>query len=328
MIVLAADIGGTAIKLGVVSSGDVAVLLASAVIPAREGEGLSAALPRMDAVWREQLEEVGQTPLDVGGVGLGYPSLVDNANGNILMHSDKFTDAPDLNLEAWAQTSWNAPLAIDNDARVACIGEWRYGAGRGKDDVVMITLGTGIGTAVVMRGLVLRGKTGQAGGYGGHLTVDHDGHRCHCGNIGCAEAEAATLVLPARARERPDFVGSRLSETDVVDYRAVFTFAEEGDECSIALRDEALAVWSALVVTHVHAYAPDVVVMGGGIMSSADVIVPVVQSYVDAHATYVNAPVRILPAERPLDAGLLGCSWLIDEMLARRTRADVANRED
>ena len=184
--VLACDLGGTRLKLGVVRGGRV---LAEAVEPARSKEGLAPRLPVIKAAWLRLLDELHLDVSGCAGISVSFPSLIDTASGKVLAEYGKYADAPGLDLRAWARAELGLPLAIENDARMALIGEWRSGAGRGVDNVVMITLGTGLGTAAIIEGRVLRGRHGQAGVLGGHLTVRYGGRKCSCGNMGCAEAE-------------------------------------------------------------------------------------------------------------------------------------------
>src|SRR6478736_1146438 len=109
------------------------------------------------------------------------------------------------------------PLALENDANAALAGGWQYGAGRGFQSVVLMTLGTGVGTSAVVDGVPLRGQHGQAGCLGGHVTVNIDGERCVCKNIGCVESEASTWALPTHARRDPDFATSTLAGASVLD---------------------------------------------------------------------------------------------------------------
>jgi glucokinase len=311
MTVLACDLGGTRMKIGVVRDGQ---LLASALEPAHASQGLAPQLPRLLAVWQRQLESLQLRVADCAGASLAFPSLVDTRSGRILFAYGKYPDGPHLDLPGWAKAELGLPLAIDNDARMAVIGEWRAGAGRGHDDVVMITLGTGLGTGVVSQGRVLRGKHGQAGVLGGHLTVRHGGRACTCGNVGCAEAEASTSTLAEVARDVPGFVDSPLARVAKLDYAQLFAHAALGDPAGIALRDHSLAVWSSLAVNLIHAHDPEVVILGGGIMASADIVLPAVRAHVARHAHTPWGKVQVVAAELGDGAALLAGEWLVQEL--------------
>lgn len=192
MTVLACDLGGTRLKIGVVREGRV---LAQTVEPAHSHLGLAPRLPVLKDVWLRLLDGIGLKLADCAGVSVAFPSLIDRSTGRILAVYGKYHDSLDIDLRAWARSELGLPLAIENDARMALIGEWQAGAGQGCDNLVMITLGTGLGVCAIIEGRILRGRHGQAGVLGGHLTVRYGGRLCTCGNLGCAEAEASTAFL-------------------------------------------------------------------------------------------------------------------------------------
>lgn len=314
MTILACDLGGTRMKIGIVRAGRV---LASTVEPAHGRLGLAPQLPALAAGWRRLLAEANLEPADCAGITVAFPSLVDPASGRVLSHQGKYADAPGIDLRAWAGDEFGLPLAIENDARMALIGEWQAGAGLGCDNLVMVTLGTGLGVCAVIEGRVLRGRHGQAGVLGGHLTVRVGGRRCGCGNVGCAEAEASTSVLGEIAATLPGLADSALAQVAPLDYAAVFRLAAEGDACAVALRAHSLQVWSALVVNLIHAFDPERVVLGGGIMASGEVILPAVRDYVARHAHTPWGHVAILPSKLGSEAALVAGEWLLRNLVGR-----------
>jgi glucokinase len=211
---------------------------------------------------------------------------VDSRHGRVLSISGKYGDAPEFDLMGWAQSEFDLPLRLENDARTALLGEWYAGAGRGSDDndIVMMTLGTGVGGAAMIDGKLLRGKHFQAGCLGGHLGVDHKGRRCACGNIGCVEVEASSWSLPAICAANPQFGKSKLAELQVISFESLFQAASRGGACALAVRDACIEVWAAGAVSMIHAYDPEVLILGGGVMNSAEAILPAISAYVDRHA--------------------------------------------
>jgi glucokinase len=310
MTILACDLGGTRIKIGLVQNGAV---LAQTAQPANSKQGLAPQLPVLKAAWLRLLDRLKLPLGGCAGISVAFASLVDSATGRVLAEYGKFADAPSLDLRAWARQELGLPLAIENDARMALIGEWRAGAGRGVDNLVMMTLGTGLGTAAIIEGRVLRGAHSQAGCLGGHLTVRYGGHVCSCGNIGCAEAEASTAFLAGQAKSRPDFSQSALAREPVLDFAAVFRQAAAGDSCAVALRDHSLLVWSSLAVNLIHAYDPEALILGGGIMGNADVILPAVREHVRRYAHTPWGKVRVVASELRDRAGLVAGEWLLRE---------------
>lgn len=313
MIVLACDLGGTRMKIGVVQDGQV---LAQTVEPANSRLGLAPQLPVLKAAWWRLLSVLKLTPADCAGISVAFPSLVDNATGRILAVYGKYADSMELNLRDWARAEFGLPLAIENDARMALIGEWRAGAGKGCDNIVMMTLGTGLGVCALVEGRVMRGRHGQAGVLGGHLTVRYGGRLCTCGNVGCAEAEASTAFLRQLAEASPDWPRSSLRSAATLGYAEVFAQAAAGDACAMALREHSLLVWGSLAVSLIHAYDPEIVILGGGIMGSGDVILPAVTSHVHRHAHTPWGKVRLVPSALGDQAALVAGDWLLREASA------------
>jgi glucokinase len=309
-VLLACDLGGTRLKIGLVRAGTV---LARTLEPARSRQGLASHLPVLRSAWLRLLGQAGLNLENCAAISVAFPSLIDAATGRVLAEYGKYADAMDLDLRAWGRRELGLPLVIENDARMALIGEWQAGAGRDCNNVVMMTLGTGLGTAALIEGRVLRGRHGQAGVLGGHITVRHGGRPCTCGNLGCAEAEASTAALAALAASRPDFAASVLAREAVLDFAGVFRHAAGGDACAAALRDHSLQVWSSLAVNLIHAYDPEVVILGGGIMASAETVLPAVRRHVDRHAHTPWGKVRVLASQLGDDAALVAGEWLMRE---------------
>lgn len=310
MTVLACDLGGTRMKIGVVRDGKVLVQTAE---PSNAKAGLAPGLPLLKAAWLKLLKKLKLTVRDCAGVSIAFPSLLDAKSGRILAEYGKYADAMSLDLRAWAKREMNLPLAIENDARMALVGEWKHGAGRGSDSMVMITLGTGLGTAAVMEGHLLRGRHGQASVLGGHSTVRYGGRACSCGNLGCAEAEASTAFLAELAKTNSDFATSQLAHEPVLDFAAVFKYADAGDSRAVRLRDHSLQVWATLAVNLIHAYDPEILILGGGIMARADIILPAVREYVHRHAHTPWGKVSVVAGELGDQAALVAGEWLLQE---------------
>lgn len=310
MAVLSCDMGGTRLKVGVIDKGRV---LAFEVLDAHAQKGLAHALPQLAKTWRKMLDACGMTLKDCAGVAISFPTIVDVRTARALTHFGKYADAADVDLRAWAKKEFNLPLVVDNDARMALIGEWRHGAGIRTDNLVMLTIGTGLGVCPLIEGRVLRGVHGQAGILGGHLSVHYDGRLCRCGNRGCAEAESATAYLPEMAKARPDFPGSALAKEAVIDFANVFRWAKKGDACALALRAHCMRVWGVLLVSLIHAYDPEKIIVGGGVMRDARVILPALRRHVKKHANTPWGDVKIVASKLGDCAALLAGEWLLRE---------------
>ena len=293
MTAYVADLGGTTIKLGVVEGSRV---LASDRLPARAGGGLAGRLDAIGAAFDRLADRAGRSAPN--GVGLALPCLLSRDRRRVVSTVDKYPDAADLDLEAWARETWGAPLALEGDGVAALLGEWQCGAGRGCDDLAMLTFGTGIGSAAVVEGRPLRGAHGAGGVLFGHLTVRLGGEACLCGNVGCVETEGSTWALRRRYGDHADLE---------------WLFAETDDPDRPALRAHVLEAWGAALVGVVHALDPERVVLGGGAMRARDQILPALDAHVRAHAWRPDglAPLPLVVGELGDDAALIGLGWAV-----------------
>lgn len=265
---LCIDFGGTEIKLALIDADRV---IASGRI-AVQGSPADLAAAALEA--RRLLAEAGRT---ADAVGIAVPGVVEPRTGRMLHANAKYDFLRDLDLNSWSLTEFGVAATVENDARAALIGEVSSGSAAGERDAVLVTLGTGIGTAALIDGTPLRGRTGHAGILGGHLTVDLDGPACPCGNIGCGEAIASTWALPA---------GVTMTE--------VFTTAAHPD-----IEERYLHVWGAVVTSLVHSYDPAVVILSGGILRAGDAVRAPIEEYVRAHLWASLTPPRFVVPPEP-----------------------------
>ncbi len=312
MTVLACDFGGRRIKLGVIRRGQVA---ASRVLPAHADQPLARRLPEVSQSLREMCRDLNLPIEECRGVGISYPSIIDPTTGQILDEFGKYGVVRSRDLHDWSDAEFGLPVVIENDARMALIGEWREGAGRGCDNVAIMTLGTGLGAAAVMQGNPVRGRHGQAGILGGHFTVQLGGRTCVCGNQGCAEAEASTSVLDALVQQTPEFGNSQLANESELSYEAIFRCAAAGDSCAQKISDHSLNVWGAMAVNLIHAYDPEILILGGGIMGSEQIVLPAILNWVQKYAHTPWGSVRIVPSQLGDGAALIAAEWLVAEQL-------------
>jgi glucokinase len=240
------------------------------------------------------------------GIGFGFPGLVDWQANKILSTNAKYDDALNIQLDDWVKENWNVDFFMDNDARLAAVGEWKYGAGSDTDDLVVMTIGTGIGTSVIMNGKLLHGKHFEAGCLGGHISVVYNGRMCNCGNRGCVEAYASTWALKERIREHNNFKKSSLSTVPVIDFEALFNEADKQDALAVEFKNDCIELWSAAIVNLIHAYDPEVVVVGGGVMQRHEELIPLIKEKVYQHAWTPWGKVDIQPSQLASDAGIYG----------------------
>jgi len=290
---LAIDLGGTRIKVGIVRDN---VVVRQRIVPTEEGEGFACIVQTMTAVGDALVREV-----PVGAIGLSLPAIVDVEHGTVVDIRKGLFGLIGFPLAAALQDHFGVPVALENDARLYGLGELIAGAARGVENMVCLTLGTGVGCCVVRDGRIMRGRHGTGGILGGHITIETFGPICTCGNIGCVEELCRSGALVSAMAERlADHPEHSLHAVRPLTPEGVVAAASRGD----AVANDALAFYTrhlaAAVVSYIHAHDPDLVVLGGGIMNAAAHLLPPIQEYVDAHAW------TIPPRHIPVRAAALG----------------------
>ena len=311
---IAIDLGGSHVSIALVND---AGIYASRTFDVNAKEGFLILVGKIEHVVLDFLGENGLTLADCKGLGLAVPMLVDAKNRKILSApKNKFEDATVVDLNKWVESSFDLPFVLEVDAHAACLGERFFGAGQGVDDLVFVTLGTGYGTSVIIRGNYLRGKHSKAGILGGHLSVNagESGHSCVCPGRGCIEAETGTWALNGIVKEQPEFSESSLAAFEEINYRHLFSEAKKGDALAEKMVQRSLNLWGASLVNLTHAYDPDKIIMGGGVMNAADQILPFMNQYLRDHIWTVNNQYpEVIRAEHQESAALLGLHSLLTQ---------------
>jgi len=307
MKILAVDLGGTHAACALVEG---TRILARETVSLPQSASLRAALIAIEG----PLARI-HAAHRADAVGFGFCGLVDSRHARIASTNGKYTDAVSLDLSAWSKQAFGLPLRLENDARLALLGECHAGAAQGQTDVVMFTLGTGIGGVAMIDGKLLRGKHEQAGVLGGHIPVTLTGRRCTCGGLGCAESEASGWSLPLVANSWPGFINSALASR-AIDFENLFSCAAAGDAVAGEIVNHCLKVWGTAAVAAIHSFDPEILVYGGGVMKSADAILPFLQEYVRQNAWTPWGTVEVRAAQLGNDAALLGVVPLFEQELS------------
>src|SRR5882724_10126127 len=310
MKALAVDFGGSHATCGLVEDDR---LIALEEIDVGDAHSVKSVLPQVAESFRRLLGENAVSAETCAGVAMGLPSIVDARTGAVLDSRAKYEDSVGFDLAAWSREQFGLALRAENDARMALLGESYAGAAQGFSNVIMMTLGTGIGGTAMIEGKLLRGKHAQAGCLGGHLPVLFTGRTCTCGAIGCAEAEASGWCLPLVVKDWPGATHSALSKYNEVGFKELFEESARGDSVAIAIRARCLNVWAANAVGLVHSFDPEIIVIGGGVMKSANVIIPYIEEYVQKYAWTPWGKVQVRAAALGNSAALLGAVPLLSE---------------
>lgn len=303
------DLGGTKIFAALVDeSGRV---LATEKRDTLSAEGPGAVLGRMFDATRTLLAQAGNR--QVMGIGLGIPGLLDRTAGRSI-HSPnlKWKDVPVI--EPF-RGEFGLPVEMDNDVRVHAMGELVFGAGRGLRHFMLITLGTGIGSGIILEGALYRGPTGMAGEFG-HQTILRDGPECGCGNRGCLEALASGPGIARRARTavaayQAESVLKALTEEQIT-ARSVAEAARDGDRLAQRIYDEVGEDLGIALANYFNLMGPQVAIIGGGVSQAGDVLFePVRRTAVARVMIPIKPLVRIVPAHLGAEAGAVGASAMI-----------------
>lgn len=308
MCCIAIDLGGTIIKIGLIEGDEI---LDFCSFPSHNG-GLAKNLPFIEEAVDHLLDKWKITGERLSGIGLAFPGMVDPEQNRVTSTNDKYDDACGMNLAEWASNHWGVPFILGNDARLAVLGEWRSGAGEHTRNMVMMTLGTGIGTGVILDGRLINGRHFQAGSLGGHIVVNYRGRRCTCGNVGCVEAMASSFFLPEIIRTYPGISDAFKEKAELYDFKILFNLMREGNEEAALICRECMDVWAAGIVNYIHAYDPEVIIIGGGIMKSGDIILPYIRDRIDQLVWCPESKkVEIRPSLLGDNAALLGISYTL-----------------
>lgn len=306
------DIGGTRIKLGLVKDTE---LIGSSIFEVVDNQSLAANLPLIIKQIME-MKNALDTKLTIEGVGMALPCLVDHKSNKIISDYVKYPDAKSLDLTAWCRHNFKAEFSLENDARAALIGEIQ-GFSKMTKDAVMVTFGTGIGTAVLSNGHILRGFNQFAGNLGGHQTIDYLGEKCNCGDIGCAESVASGWSLLGMLKKEKLYRESSLSSIENPQIKDLFDAASGGDSLAKLFYQKILLAWAYTLKNIVYAFDPEYLIIGGGVMINGENLRNYFQTFLNDASWISPVGVKVVLAKNPDWAGVIGASILAQEKAER-----------
>lgn len=303
---LGIDVGGTTFGVVLLDAEGRVVSTAEDATP--QGVPPAVAVKMVAECARAVAARAGVGSRDLAGVGLAVPGSIDAARG-ILRFSPNLPGWRDVPVAALAAEILDAPVALEHDVRMAAFGESRRGAGVGAASFVCVTIGTGIGAALVIEGHLYRGATDAAGEIG-HMPIVADGERCGCGRRGCLETVASGRAIAARVRA----IEGR-AQDDSMTAQDVFRAAAAGDPACVGVVADALAALGAGLTVLVNVLNPDVIAIGGGVASSGAALFDPLRAIVRASAWPPAAEVaRIVPAALGTRAGAIGVALFAAEV--------------
>lgn len=305
------DVGGTSVKLGLFSGEG--KLLEKWSIPTNTDNDGESILPDIAASVLSKIEEKGTEESEIMGVGLGLPGPVDD-NG-IIRKAVNLHWQETFNVEERLKECLGGKIKVKagNDANVAALGEAWVGAGKGCKNLLMITLGTGIGGGVIINGKIVTGAKGAAGEIGHIYTGEETEEVCNCGNRGCLElfASATGIVrlLKKELEENPN--EQTLMRNRKADSKELWDSVKEGDPLAIRVAEKfgkylgtGLSVAAAIL-------NPEMIIIGGGVSMSGDVIMPYITENFKKHVFHASRDTVFARATLGNDGGIYGAAALL-----------------
>jgi glucokinase len=309
-IVVGIDLGGTVVRAGAFDAQG--KLLAVRETPIEAARGPEPGLCKIQGLVEQVQAESGAERL--AGIGIGATGPVDSLRG-IINNPFTLPTWENVPVVAWMEQAFHVPVTLENDADVAALGEYWQGAGKSIQRLFAVTLGTGIGTALILGGEIYRGLDGSHP-EGGHMLLDPGGPLCYCKMRGCWESLCAGPAIERQAREA-DLAGSRLldmasGEREKIEARMVFEAARMGDAAARSIVDSFTRYLVQGILNVCVLFVPDVIVLSGGVMRSADMFLPHLENALQAYTELVPAQrVQVLPANLGYYAGLYGAAYTI-----------------
>lgn len=306
------DLGGTNIVASVVD--DKYNIIATSKTPTNSPRTADEIFDDIAMVSQEAVQKAGLTTADIDSVGMGTPGTV-NGDGIIEFANNLgFNNVPAKQM--LVERLGIERVFIENDANCAALGEAYAGVGNGAKDFVAVTLGTGVGSGVIIDGKIVNGVN-FAGGECGHMVIVVDGEQCSCGRKGCWEAYASATALIRQTKkameEYPDSYMHQIAEAEgKVSGRTAFDAMRKGDIAGIKVVDQYIKYVACGLINLVNALQPEIICIGGGICNEGETLMKPLRRFVQAERYSIHSKIqtKIVKAELGNDAGVIGAALL------------------
>jgi glucokinase len=306
------DVGGTNVKIGLFDSE--LNIICKTSITTEADMGPEVVINNMAEAVKELLSQAGFSLQDIVAVGIGTPGPAKYSEGIIIRSTNmpKFKNVPICKM---LNERLGAPVVFDNDANVACWGEYVVGAGKGVKDIVFFTLGTGIGGGIVSNGELVHGCD-ENGAELGHMIIYPDGRSCNCGQKGCVEAYASADSTARRATEAIE-AGAESSLKKVLDEKGkitsknIYEHLAKGDKLAKEITDGTAEALAITCINMLHTTEPKRIIFTGGMIAAGDVLLNRIKEFFDKHIwTLKKETVEICFATLGEDTGIIGAAAL------------------
>lgn len=301
------DVGGTTVKMGMFTrDGDV---VDKWEIPTRTENQGNQILPDIARAIDNKLASMSVAKEDVIGIGVGVPGPVDRKG---VIHRAVNLGWDVFNMEEALSKLVGVPVKGGNDANVAALGEMWKGGGKGYDDLVLVTLGTGVGGGVIVGSKMLTGSTG-AGGEIGHIHIeDNETEKCGCGNYGCLEQYAsATGVVRLAKRKLAETDAESILRDGEISAKSVFDAVKAGDAVAMEIAEQFGEYLGKGLASVAAVSNPEVFVIGGGVSKAGEILIDYIQKYYRKYVFHASRNAKFVLATLGNDAGIYGAAKLV-----------------
>ena len=308
------DLGGTNVKIGLFDSA--LKLVCKTSVPTEADMGPDVVIDKMTQTVEQLVTDEGFALSDIIAVGIGTPGPAKYSEGIIIRSTNmpKFKNVPICKM---LNEKLGAPVVFDNDANVACWGEYAVGAGKGVENMVFFTLGTGIGGGIISNGELVHGCAENAAELG-HMIIYPDGRKCNCGQRGCVEAYASADSTARRAREAVEAGAESslrkvLDETATITSKDIYEHLAAGDNLAKKITDGTAKALAITCINMLHTTEPRRIVFAGGMIAAGDALLERIREYFDEHIWSIKKEsVEIVFATLGEDAGIIGAAALAE----------------
>ena len=275
----------------------------------------------MAGLSRRLMEELNVTEKDIEAIGIGLPGIIDKQKGvSVYANNLNFNN---VNIVEEMQKKINLPCYIENDANCAAIGENVCGVAYGSENLIYITIGTGVGAGIIINGKVFDGSFG-GGGEAGHMVIVAEGEECTCGRKGCWEAYASASALRREGRiAAAKYPNSKIYDLvdgniKLIDAKTVFDAADLGDEVAKDIIDRYIKYVAIGLVNLVNIFQPEAIIIGGGVCAQGDKVINPLKEILSERVYGGELKTKICVATLGNDAGIVGAA-----MLGRINREEI-----
>ena len=308
------DIGGTNVKIALVDFDG--KIIYSNTVPTRAEMGYEAGVNNIKQAIKELMQETGESNKTIEAIGFGLPGQIDYKEG-VVKNLPNIPGWVNIPLARIIEDEFSIPTRLDNDVRCAALGELNFGAGKGCENLICITVGTGIGSGIVLNGKLVRGASNAAGEIG-HIKLDlTGGPLCGCGDYGCFEAYASGPAIVTMAKEYISGGKSakykEMAADGIITPYIVAQAALQGDAVSIQIFKQMGKIIGTGLSSVVNLLNPQKIIIGGGVADAGDILLkPIRETIIDRAMPIQGAAVEVVPAQLANTAGVIGASLLIN----------------